>query len=358
MNRKVPVAILGATGTVGQKFVRLLADHPWFDVVAVAASTASAGRTYGEAVRWRESAPLPREMAGMPVRECIPPLPGAIVFSALDAEVAGPIEQAFARDGALVVTNARTHRLDPDVPLLIPEVNADHLELIGCQRESRGWTGAILANPNCSTAALALGLAPLHHAYGIERVFVSTMQAVSGAGYPGVPSLDIVGNVIPFIGGEEDKIERESRKILGTLTNGVVEPARFAVSAHTNRVAVVDGHLAAVSVGFRNRVDPEEAAALLRDFVGSPLVSGLPSSPHPPIEVEQRIDRPQPRLDLDRGGGMTVTVGRIRSCPVLDLRLVVLGHNTVRGAAGQGIQIAELLVAEGRVEPNPSERIS
>jgi aspartate-semialdehyde dehydrogenase len=358
MKRKVPVAVLGATGTVGQKFVRLLADHPWFDVVAVAASTTSAGRTYGEAVRWRESAPIPGEIAGMPVRECIPPLPGAIVFSALDAEVAGPIEQAFALNGALVVTNARTHRLDPDVPLLIPEVNADHLALIGCQRESRGWPGAILANPNCSTTALALALAPLHHAYGIERLFVSTMQAVSGAGYPGVPSLDIVGNVIPFIGGEEEKIERESRKILGTLTNGAVEPARFTVSAHTNRVAVVDGHLVAVSVGFRKRVDPEEAAALLRDFVGSPLVSGLPSSPHPPIEVEGRIDRPQPRLDLDRGGGMAVTVGRIRTCPVLDLRLVVLGHNTVRGAAGQGIQIAELLVAEGRVAPNPSERIS
>jgi aspartate-semialdehyde dehydrogenase len=343
---------------VGQKFVRLLADHPWFSVEAVAASATSAGRTYGEAVRWRESAPLPREIAGMPVRECIPPLPGAIVFSALDAEVAGPIEQAFARSGALVVTNARTHRLDPDVPLLIPEVNADHLELIDCQRESRGWPGAILANPNCSTAALALGLAPLHQAYGIERLFVSTMQAVSGAGYPGVPSLDIVGNVIPFIGGEEEKIERESRKILGTLTNGAVEAAAFTVSAHTNRVAVVDGHMVAVSVGFRKRVDPHEAAALLRDFVGSPLVSRLPSSPHPPIEVDGRIDRPQPRLDLDRGGGMAVTVGRLRSCPVLDLRLVLLGHNTVRGAAGQGIQIAELLVAEGKVGQNPPERIS
>ncbi len=358
MKRKVPVAVLGATGTVGQKFVRLLADHPWFEVVAVGASTTSVGRTYGEVVRWRESAPVPREIAAMPIRECVPPLPGTIVFSALDAEVAGPIEQALARSGAVVITNARTHRLDPDVPLLIPEVNADHLELIDCQAESRGWPGAILANPNCSTAALALALAPLHHAYGIERLFVSTMQAVSGAGYPGVPSLDIVGNVIPFIGGEEEKIDRESRKILGTLTNGAVEAAHFTVSAHTNRVAVVDGHLAAVSVGLSKRVDPEEAADLLRDFVGSPLVSGLPSSPHPPIEVEGRVDRPQPRLDVNRGGGMAVTVGRLRSCPVLDLRLVVLGHNTVRGAAGQGIQIAELLVAQGRVGQSSPERIS
>jgi aspartate-semialdehyde dehydrogenase len=285
----------------------------------------------------------------MTVRECSAPLPGRILFSALDAEVAGPIEQAFANAGAFVVTNARTHRMDRDVPLLIPEVNGDHLTLIDCQRESRGWKGSILANPNCSTAALALALAPLHRAFGIERLFVSTLQAVSGAGYPGVPSLDIVGNVIPHIGGEEEKIERETRKILGTLANGAVEPAEFLVSAHTNRVAVVDGHLATVSVGFGRRVRPEEASQVLREFRGSAQVSKLPSSPIPPIEVDERVDRPQPRLDVDRGGGMAVTVGRVRACPVLDLRLVVLGHNTVRGAAGQGVQIAELLVAEGRL---------
>jgi aspartate-semialdehyde dehydrogenase len=246
--------------------------------------------------------------------------------------------------------------MDADVPLLIPEVNAEHLELIDCQREARGWNGAILANPNCSTAALALALAPLHRAFGIERLFVSTMQAVSGAGYPGVPSLDILGNVIPFIGGEEEKIERETRKILGTLINGAVEPAQFSISVHTNRVPVADGHLAAVSVGFRKRVRPEDAAAALREFRGASRVAGLPSSPTPPIEVDERIDRPQPRLDLDRGGGMAVTIGRVRSCPVLDLRMVVLGHNTVRGAAGQGVQIAELLVAEGRVKQPRRER--
>jgi aspartate-semialdehyde dehydrogenase len=348
MADRIPVAILGATGTVGQKFVRLLADHPWFEVVAVAASSASAGKPYDQVARWREEIPLPPAIGKMIVRECTPPLPGRIVFSAVDADVAGTIEQAFAQSGAVVVTNTRTHRMDRDVPLLIPEVNADHLALLDCQRESRGWAGAILANPNCSTAALALALAPLHRAFAIERLFVSTMQAVSGAGYPGVASLDIVGNVIPHIGGEEEKIERESRKILGTLAAGTVELADFAVSVHANRVAVVDGHMATVSVGFSRRVRPDEAAEVIRDFKGPPEVVRLPSSPTPPIELDTRSDRPQPRLDIDRGNGMAVTVGRLRPCPMLDLRLVVLGHNTVRGAAGQGVQIAELLVADER----------
>jgi aspartate-semialdehyde dehydrogenase len=346
--------VLGATGTVGQKFVRLLADHPWFDIVAVAASSGSAGRPYRDAARWRESHPMPPRVGALTMRECAPPLPGSIAFSALDAEIAGPIEQAFARAGVIVVTNSRTHRMDPDVPLLVPEVNAEHLRVMECQGETRGWAGAILANPNCSTAALALALAPLHRAFTIEQLFVSTMQAVSGAGYPGVPSLDILGNVVPFIDGEEEKIERESRKILGTLTGGTVEPAAFPLSVHTNRVPVLDGHLATVSVGFRQSVSPAQAADLLRSFRGSPAVSELPSSPIPPIEVEEKSDRPQPRLDLERGGGMAVTVGRIRPCPIFDLRMVILGHNTVRGAAGQGIQIAELLVAEGRVKGEPT----
>jgi len=346
---RIPVTILGATGTVGQKFVRLLADHPWFEVAAVAASSGSAGRTYNEATRWREPAAIPSAVGRLPVMECAPPTAGKIVFSAVDAEVAGPIEQAFARSGAIVVTNTRTHRLDPDIPLLIPEVNEDHLRLVECQRESRGWSGAILANPNCSTAVLALALAPLHRAFTIERLFVSTMQSVSGAGYPGVASLDIVGNVIPFIGGEEEKIEQESRKILGTLAAGAVEPSVFSLSVHANRVAVLEGHMAAVSVEFQRRVSPSEAEDAMRAFRGSPRVAGLPSSPTPPIEVDTRNDRPQPRLDVERGGGMAVTVGRVRPCPVLDLRMMVLGHNTVRGAAGQGVQIAELLVAEGRL---------
>jgi aspartate-semialdehyde dehydrogenase len=349
MTEKIPVAVLGATGTVGQKFVRLLAEHPWFEVAAVAASASSAGRRYADVARWREPTALPPHVGDMIVRECKAPLPGRIVFSALDAEVAGPIEQEFAQAGAYVVTNTRTHRMEPDVPLLIPEANADHLSLIDRQRKERGWTGAILANPNCSTAALALALAPLHRAFEVERLFVSTMQAVSGAGYPGVASLDIVGNVIPHIAGEEDKIERETRKVLGTLSDQLVHPAGFAVSAHTNRVPVVDGHMMTVSVGFGRRVAPEEALAALRRFRAPPCVANLPSSPALPIEVDDRPDRPQPRLDLDRGGGMAVTVGRVRACPVLNIRMVVLGHNTVRGAAGQAVQIAELLVAEDRI---------
>jgi aspartate-semialdehyde dehydrogenase len=348
MPDRIPVSILGATGTVGQKFVRLLADHPWFEVAAVAASSASAGKRYKDVVRWREGIPLPPAIGEMLVQECTPPLPGRIAFSAVDAEVAGTIEQGFARSGAVVVTNTRTHRMDPDVPLLIPEVNADHVALLECQRTSRGWPGAILANPNCSTAALALALAPLHRAFGIERLFVSTMQAVSGAGYPGVASLDIIGNVIPHIGGEEEKIERETRKILGTLASGAVEAADFPISVHANRVAVVDGHMATVSVGFLRRVRPEEAAEVIRTFKAPAHIARLPSTPTPPIELDSRTDRPQPRLDIDRGNGMAVTVGRLRACPMLDLRLVVLGHNTVRGAAGQGVQIAEMLVAEER----------
>jgi aspartate-semialdehyde dehydrogenase len=346
---KIPVAVLGATGTVGQKFVRLLADHPWFELVAVAASASSAGRRYADAVRWREPIAPPARVADMIVRECVSPLSARIVFSALDADVAGPIEQEFAQAGAYVVTNTRTHRMEPDVPLMIPEANSDHLSLIDRQQKERGWKGAILANPNCSTAALAMALLPLHRAFKIDRLFVSTMQAVSGAGYPGIASLDIVGNVIPHIAGEEEKIERESRKVLGTLSNGVVHPAEFAVSAHSNRVPVVDGHMMTVSVGFTRRVAPEEALAVLREFRPQPCVADLPSSPALPIEVDDRPDRPQPRLDLDRGHGMAVTVGRVRACPLLDIRMVVLGHNTIRGAAGQAIQIAELLVAESRV---------
>ena len=350
MTAKIPVSVLGATGTVGQKFVRLLADHPWFEVAAVAASSASAGKRYGDVVRWRETVALPERIASLTVQECTPPLVGPIVFSALDAEVAGPIEQAFARAGAHVVTNARTHRMDADVPLLIPEVNADHLRLVDVQRSARGWPGAIITNPNCSTGALAIALAPLHKAFGVEKLFISTMQAVSGAGYPGVPSLDILGNVVPYIGGEEEKIERESRKILGVLGADGVTPATIAVSAHTNRVAVIDGHMETVSVGFSRRVSVEEAIAAMTEFRAGPCVAELPSTPVPPIEVDMRSDRPQPRLDLDRGRGMAVTVGRVRPCPILDIRMVLLGHNTIRGAAGQAVQIAELLVADGRVD--------
>jgi len=349
MTPRVPVAVLGATGTVGQKFVRLLADHPWFEITALAASEQSAGKPYGEVVRWRETVPLPDRLAGMTIARSAPPLPARIVFSALDADVAKDIEQGFARAGALVVTNTRVHRMEPDVPLMIPEINADHLGLIARQRARRGWSGAILANPNCSTAGLVLALAPLHRAFGVEKVFVATMQAVSGAGYPGVPSLDILGNVVPFIGGEEEKMEQETCKILGALDADGVTPAPIGMSVHTNRVAVADGHFEVVSVGLGRRAAPDEAIAVLRDFRGPERVRSLPSSPALPVEVDLRPDRPQSRLDLERGGGMTVTVGRVRPCPVLDLRLALLSHNTIRGAAGAAVQIAELLVAEGLV---------
>jgi len=347
MTTRIPVAILGATGTVGQKFVRLLDQHPWFEIAAVAASEQSAGKRYGDIVRWRETAPLPDRVADMIVGRCAPPLPGRVAFSALEAEIAGEVEQAFARAGVLVVTNTRTHRMAPDVPLLIPEVNPDHLGLLERQRRERGWSGGIVANPNCSTAGLALGVAPLHQAFGIEKLFVATMQAVSGAGYPGVASLDALGSVIPFIGSEEEKMEEETVKILGTLAGSEITAAPLVVSAHTNRVPVIDGHLEVVSVGFRRRVSPAEAITALQAFRAPAAVAQLPSTPARPVEYDARPDRPQTRLDLERGGGMTVTVGRVRPCRLLDLRLVLLSHNTVRGAAGAAVQNAELLREAG-----------
>lgn len=344
---KLPVTILGATGTVGQKFVRLLAEHPWFEIVAVAASEQSAGQRYGDVVRWREPVPIPAAVAAMTVAKCEPTLPGRLVFSALDAGVAGPIEHAFAAAGALVVTNTRNHRMEADVPLLIPEINPDHLALLDRQRKDRGWKGGIVANPNCSTAGLVVAVAALHRAFGLEKIFVATMQAVSGAGYPGVASLDILGNVIPFIGGEEEKLESETLKILGRLEGGRVVPAPITISAHTNRVAVVDGHTEVVSLGFARRVTPAEAIAALNAFAPPAEIRALPSTPERVVEVDPHPDRPQPRLDIERGRGMTVTVGRVRPCPLLDLRLVLLSHNTIRGAAGAAVQNAELLMARG-----------
>lgn len=337
---QIPVAILGATGAVGQKFVRLLDAHPLFSIAAVAASERSVGKSYGEVVRWLEPSPLPPDVAALPVVACEPDIPGAIAFSALDASAALDIETAFAGAGYAVVTNAKPHRLDADVPLLVPEINPHALELLDTQRAARAWSGFVVANPNCSTAALVAALAPLHHAFGIERVFVTTLQAASGAGYPGVPSLDLLGNVIPFIADEEEKIEAETRKIL---------EAPIAVSAHANRVPVVDGHTASVSVGFGRRVTPAEAVEALRAFRAPDDVAALPSAPSPPLFVHDAPDRPQPRLDALRGAGMQVSVGRVRRCPILDVRLTLLGHNTVRGAAGAAIFNAELLVARGKV---------
>ena len=349
MTSRIPVAILGATGTVGQKLVRLLDGHPWFEVAHLAASDASAGKPYGEVVRWRETTPLPERAAALVVASSRQPASVPLAFSALDTQAAAELEPIWAQSGAAIVTNASPFRLEPDTPLVIPEVNPDHLSLLERQRRERGWRGAIVANPNCTTTGLALALAPLQQRFGVDRLFVSTMQAISGAGWPGVASLDINGNVIPYIPNEEEKVERETRKLLGKASDSEIVEAPIVVSAHTNRVAVIDGHTETVSIGFERSVSIDEVKDALRSFRPEARIAALPSTPERPIEVDERIDRPQPRLDLERGRGMTVVVGRVRPCPLLHVRLVLLSHNTVRGAAGATIQNAELLVSAGVV---------
>src|SRR5688572_18919510 len=347
--RRVPVAILGATGAVGQTFVRCLRNHPWFEISELAASERSAGKPYGEATRWLEG-DLPSDLARRTVLPCDPDkLTAPIVFSALDAAAAGDLEPAFARSGAVVLSNAKNFRMDPDVPLVIPEVNASHLALLERQRQSRGWSGGIVTNANCAATVATVALAPLHAAFGVTQVFAMTMQAVSGAGYPGVPSLDILGNVIPFIGEEEPKIEREIPKMLGCVDAGGLVPARMRVSAHANRVAVEHGHTVCMSVKLDKPATPEEALAALANWQGDQSVRGLPSAPERPLLVTDAPDRPQARRDVGTGGGMTVIVGRVRADPQLDIRLVALGHNTIRGAAGGSVLNAELLVATGVV---------
>lgn len=347
--RRVPVAILGATGAVGQTFVRCLRDHPWFEIAELAASERSAGKPYAEATRWLEG-DLPSDLAGRTVLPCDPDkLTAPIVFSALDAAAAGDLEPAFARSGALVLSNAKNFRMDPDVPLVIPEVNASHLALLERQRQSRGWSGGIVTNANCAATVATVALAPLHEAFGVRQVFAMTMQAVSGAGYPGVPSLDILGNVIPFIGEEEPKIEREIPKMLGCVNAGGLVPAPIRVSAHANRVAVEHGHTVCMSVKLDKSATPEEALAALENWYGDQSVRGLPSAPDRPLLVTDAPDRPQARRDVGTGRGMTVIVGRVRADPQLDIRLVALGHNTIRGAAGGSVLNAELLVATGVV---------
>ena len=344
------VGILGATGMVGQQFLRLLDGHPFFRPVWLAASGRSEGRLYGEAATWRLGGGMPRAAEGKRVEACTPAKGPRLVFSALDAAAAAELEPAFAAAGHIVVSNARSFRMLEDVPLLIPEINPDHLALIQIQRRERGWRGAIVTNPNCSVVALAMSLAPLRP-FGIRTVLTTTMQAVSGAGYPGVPSFDIVGNVIPEIGGgEEEKIESEANKILGMLTDGRVTPHPAIVSAHTNRVPVIDGHTLTVSVSLEGAPGAEEIARAMRTWRGRPQQLRLPSAPEAPIEVLDEPFRPQPRLDADRGRGMAVTVGRIRRCPVLGTKFVALAHNTVRGAAGAAILNAELMQAEGLLE--------
>jgi aspartate-semialdehyde dehydrogenase len=343
----IEVGVLGATGVVGQQFVSRLARHPWFRCTWLAASERSEGKTYKSVAPWRLSTPIPGGSAERIVEGCVPGRGPKVVFSGLDASVAGEIECAFATAGHIVVTNARNFRMDPVVPLLIPEVNPDHLALLDEQRQQKQWRGAIVTNPNCSTIVLAMALAPLRQ-FNIRGVVVSTMQAVSGAGYPGVPSLDILGNVVPFIGGEEEKMQTETLKILGS--NGGRTPYPAAVSAHTNRVAVLDGHTMTVSVSFEQTPSIADVVAALRNFSGRPQELFLPSAPQPPIVVTEEQNRPQPRLDADLCGGMAVTVGRVRECPVMHAKFVALGHNTVRGAAGAAILNAELMHAEGMLQ--------
>lgn len=338
--------ILGATGMVGQRLVTMLEDHPWFRLTGLAASDRSTGRAYRDAARWRLPGPLPPAVGEMPVVACRPDALADcdVVFSGLDATTAREVEPQFARAGFAVVSNASAHRQQDDVPLIIPEINADHLALLGRQREATGG-GYIVTNPNCSITGLALVAAPLARAFGIRRIVVATLQAVSGAGVEGPTMLDMLDNVLPFIPGEEDKMELELTKLLGSVEGGRLSRASVTVSAHCHRVATLDGHLESASFELERSATPEAVAATLREFRGDVADLGLPSAPEPPIEVREEPDRPQPRLDRDSGNGMRAVVGRVRPCPVLGVKLVLLSHNTLRGAAGAAVLNAELLAA-------------
>jgi aspartate-semialdehyde dehydrogenase len=354
---RIPVAVLGATGSVGQRFVQLLEHHPWFRLHEVVASERSAGKTYGDAADWRLETEVPESASGLKVMNLGDPLESRLLFSGLDSSVAGEAEDDYANRGAVVVSNSRNHRMDADVPLLIPEINADHIEAVEKQRKRRGGRGYIVTNPNCSTIGLAMALAPIERQHGVDQVHVTTMQAISGAGYAGVASYAILDNVIPYISGEEEKIESEPRKILGRWENSQFVPADFRISAQTNRVPTIDGHLMTIAFSFRNRDELRrmfkieqliaDARYAIESFNGEPQQLGLPSAPKRPVQYIDAADRPQPRLDRDRDGGMVVTVGRLRPCPLLDIRMVALVHNTIRGAAGAALLNAELLEAKG-----------
>ena len=348
MSTKIRVGILGATGTVGQRFIQLLEDHPQFEVAALAASDRSQGKAYEEACAWRLPGEMPERVRRLLVQPPRPPLDCDLVFSSLPGEIARETEESFARSGYMVISNSSAFRMDEDVPLLIPEVNHEHLSLLEVQRERRGFAGGagIVTNPNCSTVMLAMALAPLDARFGVESVVATTMQALSGAGYPGVASLDIADNVLPFIQNEEEKIEAETVKILGRMEGAHVAEARMSVSAQCNRVNVTDGHMAAVRVKLRRRAKLEEVREAFCSWTSLPQELRLYSAPERPIIVRAEADRPQPRLDRDAGRGMSVTIGRIAPDSVMDYRFVALSHNTIRGAAGAAILNAELLLAK------------
>ena len=347
---RIPVAILGATGAVGQRFVQLLSDHPWFKIAALAASERSAGRRYADACRWVIPGDPPPSASEMTVSPLKPDLPARIVFSALPSAVAREIEPRFAQAGYGVCSNASAFRYEPDVPLVIPEINADHTALIERQQARRGWPGFIVTSPNCTTTGIVIPLKPLDVAFGLQRVFATSMQAISGAGYPGVASLDILDNVVPYIGGEEEKIEYETRLLLGRMMDGRLVEAPVIVSAQANRVPVLDGHTVCLSLGFEKQPTVKEAIVALANFRGPDVVRELPSAPEHPILVRREPDRPQPRRDRDAEESMAITVGRVRECPLLHLRLVSVSHNTLRGAASGSILNAELLMTEGYIK--------
>jgi aspartate-semialdehyde dehydrogenase len=342
----IEVGILGATGMVGQQFIALLADHPWFRVSWLGASQRSEGKVYRDATAWRLAAPLPDDVARLTVDAATPGRAPKLVFSALDSTVAGEIEAAFAAAGHTIVSNSKNYRMEQDVPLLVPEINAEHLALLHAQGASRGWKGRIVTNPNCSTVVLSMALAPLVQ-FGLKTVMITTMQAISGAGYPGVPSWDILGNVIPFIDGEEQKIETETKKILGRMGDKRIDPHQMTISAQTTRVAVHDGHTESISVRLDQQTSEAAIIDALTTFKGKPQQLKLPSAPEQAVAYLTERNRPQPALDANRGRGMTVTVGRLRPCPVLSYKFVALGHNTIRGAAGAAILNAELMHSEG-----------
>jgi len=346
MQQRMEVGVLGATGMVGQHFVKFLNNHPWFDLNWVGASDRSAGKKYSEATAWRLDGTMPSRVAGLTVEECKPGNAPKLVFSAMDASVATEIERAFAEAGHIVVSNSRNHRMEPDVPLLVPEVNPDHLKSVPVQRRNRGWKGQIVTNPNCSTIVLTLALGALKQ-FGITRTVVTTMQAISGAGYPGVASMDVNANVIPYIGKEEEKMETETQKILGDYVDGQFRPHPMKVSAHCNRVPVVDGHTETVSVELSAKVTAADLIAAFNNYRSVPQERDLPSAPKQPIIYMEEENRPQPRRDVERERGMAVFVGRLRECPVFDWKFVCLGHNTVRGAAGAAVLNAELMLTEG-----------
>ncbi len=352
IKNKYPIGILGATGMVGQRFIQLLENHPWFEVAWLAASDRSSGKTYGEAAKWRLDTPLPERIARMTVRPADPAGAPRIIFAALDAAIAREMEPAFANAGCFVVSNSSAYRMAPNVPLVIPEINAGHLHLIEEQPSRQQSGGYMVTNPNCSTIGLVMALKPIEERFGIEQIFVTTMQAVSGAGYPGVPSMDILGNVVPYIGSEEEKMEAETLKLLGKLEGHTVTPLAARISASCNRVAVEDGHTESVSIKLARPATREELLAAWSEF--TPLAGqNLPTAPALPVQWAPEPDRPQPRLDRNRGNGMAVTVGRLRPCNLLDWKFTVLSHNTIRGAAGAAILNAELLASLGKLDPTP-----